>query len=473
MLVKLRTRVIKLTQRIHPRLFFCVVGSFYGILMLLITPPFQVPDGFNHFYKAYQVSTGELLPYAENNRLGAHVPRSFVQFANSFSTIPWYPSSKTNLKKITEQFSLELNEDDKVFVDFPNTALYSPVSYIPQSIAVFVFRKLGFSPALIFYLTRLFVLVIWIFSFSLVIKIVPTHKWLFVFLGLLPMSVFINMSFSADMVTNILSFILIVLILKVNFSAKRHSIRTFWLIFITVILLASAKLVYIPLAFLFLIIPSAGFRDKKQQIIQTSILFIGGFGTALLWATIANSYYLPYENYNPVFRDGITLMPCADPAKQVEYIFNNGFYIVEVFVNSMIASFEMYFKGYIGTFGWLDAQLPFGLVVATYTILFSQLFFSKELSFNFSTFQRLILISIVLIVIALLLLTMHLSWDCVGDKIIGTIQGRYLSPVFPLLFVVISDIKIKMKSNINPMSALFLIFILTYSIYTLLIRYYY
>lgn len=472
MLSSLKRVVYRLINRIDPRFFFCIAGSFYGILMLIITPPFQVPDSFNHFYKAYQVSTGEFLPHTENNRLGGYVPKSIVQLANSFSAIPWYPNSKTDFDKIIEQFSLKLNEHDKIFVDFPNTALYSPVSYIPQSIAIFVFRKLGFSPALIFYLTRLFVLIVWLSSFTFVIKIIPTHKWLFAFLGLLPMSIFINMSFSADVVTNILSFILIALILKVSSTAKQHSVKTFWVIFSIVTLLASAKLVYIPLALLFLIIPSASFFDKKQQIIQTTILLIGGFGIAFLWASLANSYYLPYKNYHLEFRDGITLMPCADASGQLDYIFSNGFYIVEVLISSMISSFEMYFKGYVGTFGWLDTQLPLWLIITTYLFLISISFSEQEFAFNFSIYQQIILAMVILTVIILLLLTQHLGWGCVGDRIIHTIQGRYFIPVFPLLFVMISDSKFRLKTNTTYLVALFFIFLLTYSVYTLRVRYY-
>ena len=145
---------------------------------------------------------------------------------------------------------------------------------------------------------------------------------------------------------------------------------------------------------------------------------------------------------------------------------------MEVLISSMISSFEMYFKGYVGTFGWLDAQLPLWLIITTYLFLISISFSEQEFAFNFSIYQQIILAMVILTVIILLLLTQHLGWGCVGDRIIHTIQGRYFIPVFPLLFVMISDSKFRLKTNTTYLVALFFIFLLTYSVYTLLVRYY-
>ena len=48
--------------------------------------------------------------------------------------------------------------------------------------------------------------------------------------------------------------------------------------------------------------------------------------------------------------------------------------------------------------------------------------------------QKLILLTVSLITVSSILLSQHLTWDCIGSEIIGTIQGRYFIPVFPLLF---------------------------------------
>ena len=41
-----------------PQKVFLFLGGFFGIIFLLITPPFQVPDEFQHFLQAYNLSEG-------------------------------------------------------------------------------------------------------------------------------------------------------------------------------------------------------------------------------------------------------------------------------------------------------------------------------------------------------------------------------------------------------------------------------
>ena len=57
---------------ISPARIFATVGLFFGFVLLLIVPPFQSPDEYNHFYRAFQVSEGHWFPEKiKNNRLGA------------------------------------------------------------------------------------------------------------------------------------------------------------------------------------------------------------------------------------------------------------------------------------------------------------------------------------------------------------------------------------------------------------------
>jgi hypothetical protein len=38
---------------------FLLLGAFFGILFLLVTPPLQSPDEQEHFFRSYQVSEGQ------------------------------------------------------------------------------------------------------------------------------------------------------------------------------------------------------------------------------------------------------------------------------------------------------------------------------------------------------------------------------------------------------------------------------
>ena len=457
---------------VKPGIFFLIVSFVSGVFFLIITPPFQVPDEINHFYKSYHISNGNFLSESMDNRLGGYIPKSFIEITRPFLDLRWNMNSKTNFKIIHKQLSVPFNEDDKVFVDFPNTALYSPVSYIPQSLSIFVLKKLNISSLMIFYGARIFTLLIWILCIWLAIKITPIYKWLFVLLALLPMSVFTNMSLSADVVTNIFAFLLIAYFLKVAFQDKKIDLKDFLIIILLTIMLASAKIVYTPIVFLFLLIPLKQFKNTKKFYFYFSVLLFTGFGTALFWSELINNLYIPYSNYNAAYRDGIDLIKCGNIHEQLDYILAHGLYIFRVFINSMYRSFDMYYRGYIGTFGWLDTKLPIWLVHISYIVIIFTAIFENNGKLIFNHFQRIVILASFIATVAFVLLSQHLTWDCVGDKIIATIQGRYFIPVFPLLFIMLNNSRYNRNSLIKVTVMVFSIVLLLFSTWTLYSRYY-
>jgi uncharacterized membrane protein len=87
-----------------------------------------------------------------------------MTIAYPFSDLPGNKYAKTNRKIIFEQFKIPLKEEEKIFVDFPNTALYTPVSYLPQSLTIFFLRTFELPPLAIFYGARIVTLLCWIFG---------------------------------------------------------------------------------------------------------------------------------------------------------------------------------------------------------------------------------------------------------------------------------------------------------------------
>jgi len=457
---------------LKPELFFVIFASFFGLIILLITPPFQTPDEINHFYRAYQISEGHLISVKQDNRVGGYIPVSIVKITEPFLGLIGNMHSKTNYKTITGQLKTPLESDKKIFVDFPNTGFYSPISYFPQSISIFVFRKLNFPPLYIFYGARIFSLFIWILSIFYAIRIIPFYKWFFTLIALLPMSLFINMSLSADIVTNLLSFILIAYILKLAYSKQTISTKNFAITSFLIILLASAKLFYTPIILLFLLIPKEKFFNKKTYYIQLIGILIISFGSVLFWSKIMNNIYLPYNLYNEQFRDSVPIIKGADMHEQMQYILNHGLYLVYVFVNSIVHSFDMYFQGYIGAFGWLDTVLPLWFIYLSYAILFFVALTDGCKIISLKLNHKIIIFISFIVIISLVLLSQHLIWDCVGGDIIRNLQGRYFIPVFPLFFMLFYNSKFNYPKIVIPLVIVFSFISLSFTIKTLHKRYY-
>jgi uncharacterized membrane protein len=456
----------------RPDSFFVTFASFFGLMVLLLTPPFQVPDEINHFYRAYQISEGNFIAVKQDNRVGGYIPTSLEKITLPFQGLIRRMHAKTNIDTICGQFKAPLQPEVRKFIDFPNTAMYSPVSYFPQSLSIFILRIFHLSPLSLFYGARIFTLLFWILGISCAIRLMPFYKWSFAFIALLPMSLFVNMAISADVVTNLLSFILIAYILKLAYSEPSISTKNGIVICFLTVLLASAKIFYTPLILMILIIPKKKFPSNKAYYTQLATLVLVSFGTVLFWSKIMNSLYLPYRLYNTEFRDKLTLFECADMQGQTQYILSHGTYLWHVFVNSMKHSFDMYFQGFIGTFGWLDTKLPLWLVNSSYTVLFIAAITDGNRDIQVKPVHKIIFLAGSIITISLVLLSQHLTWDCVGGDIISTLQGRYFIPLFPLFFMLWYNSKFNYSKIVVPLIVIFSFISLSITLHTLLKRYY-
>jgi len=459
-------------SKLKPENCFLIISLFFGILILFTTPPFQVPDEFNHFYRAYQISEGKLIGLKQDNRVGGYIPESLIKISEPFKTLSWNINRETSIEQINECFNIQLEPEKKVFVDFPNTGMYSPISYLPQALSIFFLRILNPPPLYIFYFARIFTLLFWSVFIYFSIKILPFFKWLFTLIALLPMSLFINSSLSADVISNIFSFLIISYILKLIFNNQIITKKNFIFVCILSIFLASAKLVYTPILLLYILIPKENFLNTMNKYLQISILFVISLFTMIFWSKIMNNLYVPYSLYNSQFRDGITLTQCSDMYKQMENIFENLFRTIQIFVNSIFHAFDMWFNGYIGTFGWLDTNLPQFFIYFSYIFIIVIALFDGRKDIVINKYQKIIFGTSMIITVVLILLTQHLTWNCIGGNLITTIQGRYFIPAFPLIFLTLYNSKLVKTDLVIPLVILFSIFGSLLTLNTLYNRYY-
>src|SRR5690606_1241737 len=115
-------------------------------------------------------------------------------------------------------------------------------------------------------------------------------------------------------------------------------------------------------------------------------------------------------------------------------------YFPGVVFNSIFNPNQLYLHTYIGAFGThLYHHLPAWLSIISYAIIL-YVAVSSERTGVFNIRQRLILLTAFFVAFVFLLATIHLYWDPVGSGYVWLLQGRYLIPLFPLLFIVIGDV---------------------------------
>lgn len=430
--------------KIKPQYFFLFAALFFQWRFNQVTPPLQAPDEFNHFYRALQVSEGQFLPLKQNNRLGGVVPASVREFV-----LP-YSNAATNLKytllqnHVIDSYKIPYSNTDTLFYDFPNTAVYSPVSYLPHAIAIYVLKKFNVSVANLYYGGRSLAFLFWLAAMFCVISIIPFGKWLATLLMLLPMNLYIANSFSADTVTNIVALLFVAYVLKLSQQDKKIGYSNIFLLLLLIIFLVFAKVVYIGVALILFVIPPKQFKSFGFYALSLGVLFLAACIVTFYWSNTVLMYYTPYADYNPGFRDGICLSNCANYYLQKQLIMDNKWYFIKVIYNSVIKHPMTYLNGYIGLFGNSDIFLTKHITYWSYGIIgFVALTETnkKVTSFLF----KIIFVIAAVAAFVLLLLSQHLTWDCVGEGIVDLVQGRYLIPLFPLLFLFASNTFINLK----------------------------
>lgn len=451
---------------------FLIFALLYGLFFIIVTPPFQSPDEPEHFYRAYEISEGYFIALKQDHRIGGYLPESIVFVVKPFLSLRWNSDKKVTANEIGQMFKIPLNPDQNRFVDFPNTAIYPPFTYTPQVIIIAVARLMQLPPLLIFYLARLSSLISWIFLVYYAIKIIPGFKWFFTILALLPMSVFINSSVSGDVFINGISFLLIAYILKCAFADLPLTKKDWVVIILLTLLLASLKIVYAPLALLILIIPTRNFRKGSYKNFFITLVLASTFLTMAFWSAIINGLYIPLEEYNPAYREGIGLLPGINAHQQLEWIISNPLYLLQVITHSILTMPDVYLPGYIGIFGWLEIPLPLGIVILAYIGIFLVLFLDRSEKVMLSGVIRIIMIGVSGITISLIFFSQLLIWTHPADKLISGVQGRYLIPVFPLLLLSFHTKIFPSSGKISRVVMLFSVFLLSISIILIYRRYY-
>ena len=419
----------------NPTFVFTFFGLLFGIAFIIFTPPFQVPDEDYHFFRSYQIAQGDFIAQKQDNRLGGILPASLGMVTKKFQHLKGDINSTTDYTTIKNTFQIPLNKQNQKFYDFPYIALYSPVAYLPQSLVIFLAQKLNSPPLLLMYTGRIAALFFWVLILFWSIKITPIGKWIFVVLALLPMSVFQNSSLSADMMTNSLSFLTLAFFLKIAFKNTPISIREIISLMVITLLLTLTKTVYFPLVFLYFIIPlrNVGSRVKYWNIFG-GLLLINGVAL-ITWGQIIKQNYIPYQYYNQVFRDLITLSKTANIELQTQYVLEHPFQFMGIAITSFWSNISYILNSYIGVLGWMDTPLPNWIITLSCILILITIVNAKTDSFRITSYQRLIFLLIGISTIVLILLSQYLSWIGVGSNKLHSIMGRYFIPAFPCIFI--------------------------------------
>ncbi len=429
-----------------PESFFLFTALILGLLYIALTAPLQVPDEVNHFYRAYQISEGHFTATRTSNKLGGNLPEGLAEFSANWERLIGKADVQTSYDEIAESARIQIG-NRRQWYDFPNTAIYSMVNYLPQSIGISISRLFTSSVLSIYYGSRITSLFLWILIVFVSIKLMPGKQWLMAAVALLPMSLYVNSSLSADLMVNGLSFLFISLIFRFRSQTKRLSPLQLLILGAFALSLPLLKLVYLPLLLLVVLIPKRNLGSTGGQYLFYAIMFIVAVLSTLWTNHSVNELYIPYAEYA---KDAgwVHLAEGSNKAEQLQYVLDHPFDFITVVLRSMTNGYDMYLRGYIGTFGWLEFGLPTLVVFITYVLL--MLSSSSDNFLKISGLHRSWIALVALLMVIMIILSQYVIWGVVGSDLVTNLQGRYFIPVFILLFLIIpSKPKPKIASIIS------------------------
>ena len=431
--------------KISPEKIFIFLGLFFGLSIIVITPPFQAPDEFFHFEMALKMSNFNIFMENKKEVGGDYLPESILNIESPYKDIPHNRKNKCDISSLYFLEEIQLDSENETFY-YPSTNI-SPVSHLPQAIGIFIGKMMNLPVLLLLYSGRISNLIFFIIMMYFVIKNTPILKNTFLLLILMPMTIFLCSSLSYDVILISTSFLIISIFLKISSDKTgRATTKTIIILILLSIILSLCKGgAYFLLLSLFFIVPIDKIGSKRKYyiifILMISIYIISHFS----WAAIINKCPQDLASYEK---------NQSLQQEQIKFILYHPLEYIKVLINTLNKKHIFYLKSFIGCLGWLDTGLPYLFTkIYLFALILSALFdFNKNLTISK---RKKIFTGIICLAMAVVLETIGyvLMTKVVGTNVVYGIQGRYFIPFSPLFFLLFYNSGFSKK--LEPLKNLF------------------
>src|SRR5271166_2004801 len=270
---------------LSPALVCFLLGLVGAVSMIVLTPPFQVPDEPAQFHRAYQLSELQLRGIVRDGAAGAMLPSSLIElsehFAGTRALHVEHPITAHPFRQTWLALDRPLDPNRREFVNFTNTSFYSPIGYLPQAIAIIGGRWAGAGPLALLYLARLANALVALALLTWAVRLMPIAPEAMMVAGLLPMALFEYASAAPDATV-------IGTIFLFTAISLRGQLRGAWTVVevavaaVSGLIFCSQKPVYAPL--LVLGLPAAlTSRPAKRTLLAQAVIVLVALGGTALW----------------------------------------------------------------------------------------------------------------------------------------------------------------------------------------------
>ena len=304
---------------------------------------------------------------------------------------------------------------------------YSPVLLFPQAMTMRYLGRKAELPALwVYYATRLAGLLAYTLLAWLAVRWLPYGKWILMVLAAAPMAVYQAATISADSISNGIGLMFVAGCLAIQTRGRLGWKDWGELILLTALLFMTKPNLF-PLVLLpFLIIPPSRFSKRSLHPLWIA-------ATLLLFAIIV----LGWNAISP--NAGLADSGQVNASEQLRYILSHPLVFTRTILGDLLAQGPRHLIQWVGVYGYGYGNVP----VLTYAFFAASLGLALLVRTETQAPDRRVRTMLVLVFAAAYLFTLlalYLTFTAVAEDFVYGVQGRYLIPIFPLLFLALYDL---------------------------------
>lgn len=438
---------------------FVTMAVVLGIIEMVMVIPCSAPDEWRHFARAYDLAQGHIKAESWETDLEKYgfvmpvcqMPEEFQMLNDlgSSNSEAWHAETNYNLYYPAWRSMWKLQNSG----EYREQALHatgemSPLGYLPQAIFIAIGNLFHMNAISIYYMAKLGNLVFSILMMLLVLKLVPSRKNLFMILYFVPGITFLRASCSTDTVTYAFALLLVAFFFYLWENEKKMStVRYIAVLAITMIFLASIKLPFMLLGFLFLML-SAGrkiaLNDKNRKIVFIEY----GKRVLIICALCVVSYLIYHYTIVYLHADSATEFQSLVGDSVIGYALAHPVEVLNLLVQTYLSDFMSYFTGCI-------SYLNVPYVFLAYIVLVAWTALNERPKKPFTIGQR-SYVGLVACGLWAAVVFVFYTVSVPGSGVITGMQGRYMNPILPLMALMIPH-----KQKTNKCMAEFMPLILT------------
>lgn len=415
---------------------FVVLFLGLGMIYSLLMSPFVIPDEATHYDRAYSLS----------NRFTGYEDTMRREEDLSLFTYLHTPDKHTVQETLDHLFTLS-SSNKMVQGDVIHSRYVKTIPYIAPSIGITIGKFLHLGAYPMFYLGRIFNLLLTAVMLYFAIKLIPFGKVMVFVISFLPMTMHLVGSYSYDgltigSVTLFISYVLYLKYEKQKLEVKDCAVLTG----LPMLFLSAKSFGYMPVLLLLILLPwKKTYKENKKMTITfaitASILFLyisGAFSliqSFLAPAAVSNSAAdtvsseIITHSYADVLRS---------PIKYVIMVLGTLYRNIGAYILDMVGS----------SLCWFTFPVK-KMFVCLYLLLMLFVGLNYEENKVMKPLDRAVIGFTGIITTGVVVLSMAIAYTPASMNTIIGIQGRYFIPIIMLLFLAIYNFRIHLNKNID------------------------